>query len=142
MRYRMGFHVMAVADMSDGALSENREFGNLSIPCRPDTPDGPERHRRTPLDKLVETTSWFMMPKGDTIGAFEAKTRLGELLERVGRGASFTITKHDRPVARLIGYQEDLATQRAEAGAAIRAQRQAYKLGGLDSRSLREEGRA
>ena len=82
------------------------------------------------------------MPSSDTIGAFEAKTKLGELLERVSHGAAFTITKHDRPVARLIGYQEDLAARRAEAGAAIRAQRQGYTLGGLDVRGLREEGRA
>ncbi len=77
-----------------------------------------------------------------TIGAFEAKTKLGELLERVSHGGSFTITKHDRPVARLIGYHQDLAAQRAEAAAAIRARRQAYTLDGLDSRTLREEGRA
>lgn len=77
-----------------------------------------------------------------TIGAFEAKTKLGELLERVSHGGSFTITKRDRPVARLIGYQQDLAAQRAEAASAIRARRQTYSLGGLDARTLREEGRA
>jgi prevent-host-death family protein len=76
-----------------------------------------------------------------TIGAFEAKTKLGELLERVSQGGSFTITKHDRPVARLIGFQADLAAQRAEAASAIRAQRKLYSLGGLDPRALREEGR-
>lgn len=83
-----------------------------------------------------------MLPSGDNIGAFEAKTKLGELLERVSRGGSFTITKHDRPVARLIGYQEDLVARRVEVAAAIRAQRQAYTLGGIDARVLREEGRA
>lgn len=76
------------------------------------------------------------------IGAFEAKTKLGELLERVSHGASFTITKHDRPVARLIGYNADLAAQRAEATASLRALRTRYTLGGLDARTLREEGRA
>jgi prevent-host-death family protein len=77
----------------------------------------------------------------ETIGAFEAKTKLGELLERVSHGGCFTITKHDRPVARLIGYQHDLAAQRAEATTALRTQRQRYTLGGLGARSLREEGR-
>ncbi len=77
-----------------------------------------------------------------TIGAFEAKTKLGELLERVSRGGSFTITKHDRPVARLIGYQQDLAARRAEAASAIRTRRQTYSLGGLNAHALREEGRA
>jgi len=36
------------------------------------------------------------------IGAFEAKTQLSKLLERVRRGESFTITKHGVPVARLV----------------------------------------
>jgi prevent-host-death family protein len=37
-----------------------------------------------------------------TITAFEAKTRFGELLERVARGEEVVITKHDRPVARIV----------------------------------------
>lgn len=78
----------------------------------------------------------------ETIGAFEAKTKLGELLERVSHGGSFTITKHDRPVARLIGYQHDLAAERAKAASVLRAQRQHYTLDGLNARDLREEGRA
>lgn len=37
-----------------------------------------------------------------TITAFEAKTRFGELLERVARGEEVVITRHDKPVARII----------------------------------------
>ena len=37
-----------------------------------------------------------------TVTAFEAKTRFGELLERVARGEEVVITRHDRPVARLV----------------------------------------
>ena len=37
-----------------------------------------------------------------SVTAFEAKTRFGQLLERVGRGEEIVITKHDKPVARLI----------------------------------------
>jgi prevent-host-death family protein len=76
------------------------------------------------------------------IGAFEAKTKLGELLERVSHGASFTITKRDRPIARLVGYAADQKAQRVKATAALRALRQCYQLRGLDYRVLREEGRA
>jgi prevent-host-death family protein len=36
-----------------------------------------------------------------TVGAFEAKTHLSALLERVAQGESFTITKHGKPVAML-----------------------------------------
>lgn len=34
--------------------------------------------------------------------AFEAKTRFGELLERVAAGDEIIITRHDKPVARVI----------------------------------------
>ncbi len=37
-----------------------------------------------------------------TLGAFEAKTRLSELLALVEGGEEVTITKHGRPVARLV----------------------------------------
>jgi len=35
------------------------------------------------------------------IGAFDAKTRLSELLDRVDKGAVYVITKRGRPVAEL-----------------------------------------
>ena len=37
-----------------------------------------------------------------TVTALEAKTRFGKLLERVARGEEIVITRHDRPVARLV----------------------------------------
>jgi prevent-host-death family protein len=37
-----------------------------------------------------------------SIGAFEAKTHLSELLERVSRGEKFTITRHGVPAAVLV----------------------------------------
>ncbi|MEI6494187.1 MAG: type II toxin-antitoxin system prevent-host-death family antitoxin [Verrucomicrobiota bacterium] len=76
------------------------------------------------------------------IGAFEAKTKLGELLERANRGAIFTITKHDRPIAQLVGFTADLAKRRREATEALRHLRTRYSFNGLDSHALREEGRA
>ena len=38
----------------------------------------------------------------DRIGAYEAKTHLPRLLDRVARGESLTITRHGKPVARLV----------------------------------------
>jgi len=81
-------------------------------------------------------------PDPAQIGAFEAKTKLGELLEKVRHGATFTISKHDRPIARLIGYEADQTRRRAEAVALIRSLRTRYRLEGVDARILREEGRA
>ena len=38
----------------------------------------------------------------ENIGSFEAKTHLPQLLERVAQGEEFTITKHGKPVAKLV----------------------------------------
>ena len=37
-----------------------------------------------------------------TVPAFEAKTKFGELLDRVQEGEEIVITRHEKPVARLI----------------------------------------
>ena len=37
-------------------------------------------------------------------GAFEAKTRFSELIERVNRGEVITITRHEKPVAQLVPF--------------------------------------
>ena len=41
-----------------------------------------------------------------TIGAFEAKTHLSALLERVSKGETITITRHGVPAARLVPVEE------------------------------------
>ena len=41
-----------------------------------------------------------------TVGAFEAKTHLSTLLDRVAAGEEVTITKHGKPVARLVGAEQ------------------------------------
>ncbi len=46
-----------------------------------------------------------------SVGAFEAKTRLSELLQRVEAGEQVIITKHGRPVARLVPIREDASTR-------------------------------
>jgi prevent-host-death family protein len=38
----------------------------------------------------------------ESVGSFEAQTHLAQLLERVAQGEEFTITKHGKPVARLV----------------------------------------
>ena len=38
----------------------------------------------------------------ENVGSFEAKTHLPQLLERVAKGEEFTITKHGKPVAKLV----------------------------------------
>lgn len=38
----------------------------------------------------------------DEVGAYEAKTHLSDLLDRVERGERITITRHGKPVAHLV----------------------------------------
>lgn len=41
------------------------------------------------------------------VGSFEAKTKLSELLDKVEAGETVTITRHGKPVARLVPVQPD-----------------------------------
>lgn len=75
------------------------------------------------------------------VGAFEAKTKFSELLERVRRGATVTITRHDQPVACLVGHESVQVARRLAATATLRRLQARYRLGGLDVRRLRVEGR-
>ena len=82
-----------------------------------------------------------MKVRASTIGAFEAKNTFSELLEQVGRGAEITITKHNRPVARLVPAVATGAVERKQATANLRAWRQRYSLKGLSVRELIAAGR-
>jgi prevent-host-death family protein len=78
----------------------------------------------------------------ETVGSFEAKTHLPQLLERVAKGEEFTITKHGKPVARLVptGVSQPKPDVRA-AVEAMKQFRKGQKLDGLDIREMIEEGR-
>jgi prevent-host-death family protein len=76
-----------------------------------------------------------------TVGAFEAKTHLSELLDRVEKGEEITITRHGTPVAKLLPV--DHWDRVAVRGAIdeLRRLRKGTKLRGLKIRDLVEEGR-
>ena len=77
----------------------------------------------------------------ETIGAYEAKTHLPKLLERVIKGERITITKHGVPVAIL---QPPLPLKKSEPKkviAEIRKFREKNTLKGLSIRDMIEEGR-
>lgn len=78
-----------------------------------------------------------------TVGTFEAKTHLSELLDRVARGDQVTITRHGRPIARLVPITGPAATStRSELVRRITDARRGVKLGrGLSLRRLIDEGR-
>ena len=78
----------------------------------------------------------------ETIGSFEAKTHLPQLLERAARGEEFTITKHGKPMARLVPAVS--AMPKSEIRAAVEAMKQFRKGRSLGASSIREmiqEGR-
>ena len=76
-----------------------------------------------------------------SVGAFEAKNRFSELIDRVGRGAEVTITKHDKPVAKIVPATDQLRERRKRAVAELRAVRGRYRLKGVTARKLIGEGR-
>ena len=88
----------------------------------------------------------YVVPTGrrlvemDTVGAFEAKTHLSALLERVAKGESFTITKHGKPVATLAPVPNADQTRRQKAVEALLTFSKGRTLG-MDWRELRDEGR-
>jgi prevent-host-death family protein len=77
----------------------------------------------------------------ETIGAFEAKTHLSELLDRVARGETIQITKRGRPVALLTPPAVDQVTDLKQVVAELRQMRKGRKLGRTSLRTLIEEGR-
>ena len=59
------------------------------------------------------------------IGAFEAKNTLGALLDRVAQGEEIVITRHGKPVARLVPNAGRIDKAQAKAAASrmrVRAQ--------------------
>lgn len=83
-----------------------------------------------------------ILQRSDTVGAYEAKTHLSELLEKVEAGQEITITKHGAPVAKLVPVKKG-ASQEERAAAIMRIQKLAkgLSLRGLRVKDLISEGR-
>ena len=77
------------------------------------------------------------------VGAFEAKNTLGALLDLVQQGEDVIITRHGKPVARLVRESEhsDARERARRAGEAILRLSKGVTLGGHSIKSLIEEGR-
>ncbi|MGI8690349.1 MAG: type II toxin-antitoxin system Phd/YefM family antitoxin [Thermomicrobiales bacterium] len=76
-----------------------------------------------------------------TVGAYEAKTHLGQLLAAVARGETITITKHGVPVAMLVPPSTEQRPDVDAVIAELRELRSTITLGGLSIREMIEEGR-
>ncbi len=75
------------------------------------------------------------------VGAFEAKTHLSSLLDKVAAGEEVVITKHGKAVARLVGAQAFDRARAQEAFEQLKALRKTTTLAGLSWKELRDEGR-
>jgi prevent-host-death family protein len=75
-----------------------------------------------------------------TVGAFEAKTHLSNLLEEVAHGEEVLITRHGKPLARLVPVESGVRERRLEAIERLRSFAAGHRLNGLSVRQLREEG--
>jgi len=76
-----------------------------------------------------------------TVGAYEAKTHLPKLLERVKKGERITITKHGIPVAVLQPPAPEMTADIKSVIAELRKLRSKHSLGGLSLREMIEDGR-
>ena len=78
----------------------------------------------------------------ESIGLFEAKTHLSELIARAERGEEVIITRHNKPVAKLVPMPAEQAGAQARRDAVARLLRGAVgRTLGLDWKTLRDEGR-
>ena len=79
-----------------------------------------------------------------TVAVFEAKSRLSEILAAVERGEEYTVTKHGKPIARIVPSGRIDATAMADARkliAQIKLTRKDSKLTDDELREAIEDGR-
>jgi prevent-host-death family protein len=77
----------------------------------------------------------------ETVGAYEAKTHLPKLLERVQKGERITITKHGVPVAVLQPPEAENKVETKSVIHELRKFREKHSLRGISIRDMIEEGR-
>jgi prevent-host-death family protein len=89
---------------------------------------------------------WFKCEKHmtiNTVGAFEAKTYLSAILDQVEKGEQITITKHGKPVAKLVPISNIDQKQISENIKHLKefSKKNKITLGKVDWKTLRDEGR-
>jgi len=76
-----------------------------------------------------------------SVGAFDAKTHLNELLQRASKGETIRITRRGVPVAKLIPPDDGEKEDARNLIEAIRQLRKGATLGKITIRELIDEGR-
>jgi prevent-host-death family protein len=75
------------------------------------------------------------------VGAYEAKTQFSSLLDRVEQGEEVRITRHGRPIARMVPEREIDRAAIDKAIAELKEIRKGARLDGLSWKELRDAGR-
>ena len=76
-----------------------------------------------------------------SVGSFEAKTHLPELLKRVEKGETILITRRGEPIAMLVPPPRESARDVQEVIEEMKALRRGNRLDGISIRELIEGGR-
>ena len=76
-----------------------------------------------------------------TVGVFEAKAKLSELIDQALAGKDVVITRHGRPVARIVAEKTTGPKDVRAAIAEIRRYRKTIRTGRIDLRAVIAEGR-
>lgn len=80
----------------------------------------------------------------ESIGVYDAKTHLASLLDRVEEGETVTITRHGKPVARLVPVEGGIDTARERMRALaeeIRSTRKGFRVRADELGALIAHGR-
>ena len=77
------------------------------------------------------------------VGAFQAKNQLGALLDQVEQGEEIIITRHGKPVAKLVPIEQGFDRAKAQrAAAGLLKISEGLTLDSLSVKELTAEGRA
>jgi prevent-host-death family protein len=76
-----------------------------------------------------------------TVGSRDAKTNISALLDKVEAGEEVVITRHGKPVARLVSIQKTDRERLDESIEKLKELRKGSSLGGLSWKELRDVGR-
>jgi prevent-host-death family protein len=76
-----------------------------------------------------------------SVGAFEAKTHLNELLQRASKGETIRITRRGVPIAKLVPPDDGEKEDARNLVEAIRQLRKGTTLGNITIRELIDDGR-
>jgi prevent-host-death family protein len=75
-----------------------------------------------------------------TVGAHDAKTNLGQLLDRVEHGERFVITRHGAPIAKLVPFAEPVDQKKVRRAIdGMLALQKTQTLGGLSIEEMLHE---